>query len=249
MNYNPYAPPQAPPGPPALGGGVSAWTASQAISIAWERFKDVWAPLVGATVVLFFLALAMGQVPTALGLFMPDFARSALRVPFAFAWALVQWALGAFLDVGFTRMLLAAARGGTPALGTLFSGGDRFLPAFACALLRALAVSAGFVLLILPGVILALGLAFAMFFVIDAGLGPIEAMQASWQVTRGQKPEVFVLVLLALLVSLAGLSMCCVGIVGAYPLCMLAFAVAFTRISGRKPSDAPQPPGFGSPSL
>jgi len=219
------------------------------MSIAWERFKDVWLPLVGATVVLLFVGLSVGQVPTVLALVVPDFARPGIRFPFTSSWVLVQWALGAFLDVGFTRMLLAAVRGGTPGFATLFSGGDRFLPAFACALLRSLAVGVGFVLLIVPGVILALGLAFAMFFVIDAGLGPIEALQASWQATRGQKPEVFVLAVLTFLVSLAGLAMCCVGIAAAYPLCMLAYAVAFTRLSGRMPPDAPQSPGFGSPSL
>lgn len=218
------------------------------MSIAWERFKDIWPPLVGAGAVILVVSAVAGQVPNVFSMARPGVSRLAVT-PLGLSWGVVQWALTTFLDVGFTRMLLAAARGNTPAFGMLFSGGDRFLAALGCGLLRSFAVGVGFVLLIVPGIILALGFAFATFFVVDANLGPIEALQASWQATRGQKAELFVLSVLTCLVYIAGLAMCCVGLAAAFPLCMLAFAVAFTRVTGRSPLDAPGEPSFASPSL
>jgi len=58
-----------------------------------------------------------------------------------------------------------------------------------------------------------------------------------------------VLGLLGLLVNLAGLAACCVGLLASVPLYMLAFTVAFTRASGRAPMAAPGEPGFDSPAL
>jgi len=215
------------------------------MAIAWQRFRGAVAPLVGASVL--FL-ITSGVVTLAPKVMVEPRLSFSLTRPVPPAWLFLQLSVDSFFNVGLTRMLLVAARGGTPAFGTLLLGWDRFLAVLASNLLRWVALTVGLVLFVVPGLILAYGLAFTTFFVVDANLGPIEALRASWEATRGQKKELFALSLLSLLVYLAGLAAFGVGLVAAYPVCMLAFAVAFTRVTGRMPVASPGEEGFPSPA-
>ena len=119
----------------------------------------------------------------------------------------------------------------------------------------------GFVLLIVPGVILSLGLLLAPYYVVDAQMGPIAAMKASWGATRGQKGDVFVLVLAGVGLALLGLVMCFFGILATFPIYSVAVAAAYTRMSGLGvappmygaapppgyPQAPPPPGGYGPP--
>lgn len=216
------------------------------MAIAWARFKDVWAPLVGASLLVLILSVVTSLAPKVVLEPTPSFA---LTRPASLPWIAAQWSLGAFFNVGLIRMMLVTARGGTPTFRTILSGWDRFLPMLATNLLGAIAMSVGLVLLIVPGIIVGYGIAFATYFVVDANLGPIEALRESWQATRGQKFELFILSLLSGLVCLAGLAACGVGLVASYPVCTLAFAVAFTRATGRMPVAGPGEEALSSPPL
>ncbi len=67
----------------------------------------------------------------------------------------------------------------------------RFLGAH---ILTAIAIALGFLALIVPGIILALGLAFVPYLVVERGLGPIDAIKESWRITKGHKWQLFLLV-------------------------------------------------------
>jgi uncharacterized membrane protein len=242
VNYNPYAAPQAPVPPPqhALAyGQPQAWTAGEALSTAWARFKESGVVLVLSVFLFWIIAAIAGQLPNLLTL-AGGFDSVAARVSIASASLLVQQVVAAFFEVGLTRIWLDTARAKTPELGTLFSGADRFLPVLLANLLVLLCTTLGFVLLIVPGVIVWLGLSLAKFYVIDAGIGPVEAMKASWTATRGQKGELFLLLLAGFGLALLGLLMCCVGVLATTPIYYVATAIAFTRISGL--GIAPPPP-------
>jgi hypothetical protein len=166
----------------------------------------------------------------------------------------------AFLAVGLTRIWLQVARGQPAEFGTLFSGGDRLLPLFLAELVRTILVYVGIFLLVVPGIILALGLSFAAFFVVDAKSGPIEALTASWNATKGHKGALLVFGIACLGINIVGAIPCGLGLVVTFPLCMVASAVIFTCITGRAPLPLqlapgpmaypgyPQPqPGYGPP--
>jgi uncharacterized membrane protein len=247
VNYNPYAAPQAPVPPPphALAyGQPQAWTAGEALSIAWSRFKESGVVLVLSVFLFWIIAGIAGQLPNLLTL-ADGFDSVAARVAITVASFLLQQVVGAFFEVGLTRIWLDTARAKTPELGTLFSGADRFLPILVVNLLVLLCVVLGFVLLIVPAVIVWLGLSLAKFYVVDAGMGPMEAMKASWTATRGQKGELFLLMLAGFGLGLLGILMCCVGILATTPIYYVATAIAFTRISGLGVAPPPEMPYGG----
>jgi uncharacterized membrane protein len=149
--------------------------------------------------------------------------------------ALLVLAVSAFFHVGLIRMWLQIARGEEARFNVLFTGRDRFLPMLGCTVLMGLAIGLGLLLFVVPGVIVLVGCCLAPLYVVDRGLGPVEALSASWRVTRGHWAELFLLFLVMFGLALLGLCMCCVGALATYPLAALAFAVAFTRITGTAP--------------
>jgi hypothetical protein len=79
-----------------------------------------------------------------------------------------------------------------------------------------------------PFVYVMLGLSYmSLELVYDRTAGPIEAMRRSWAITRGKRLDVFLLVLVQIGVAIAGLMMCCVGLLPAMGLFLLIQATGF----------------------
>ena len=77
-----------------------------------------------------------------------------------FGVSLVSGVVNTFFQIGFIKLMLNVVRakeGATPELGDLFSGFPFFLPVILASIVTGICVFFGFLLLIVPGVILSLG--------------------------------------------------------------------------------------------
>ncbi len=264
--YNPYAAPQAmppmPPGAPQAGGGApQPWDIGEVFGLAWEGFKRCWGVLVGSYFLTAIIAGIPGQAPAVL------VATQAVDQGSSEYWAVysvctfIGLIIQSFFQPGLIRIWLAVARGQQPEFGALFGGGSKFLPTFAVLMLTIFAILIGYVFLIVPGVILGLGLMFSQFFVVDADLGPIDAMKASWEATNGHKGKLFLFSLLGGIIVCLGLLACCIGIYATLPIFWIAMAIVYIRLSGRGTTSSGYdmsgggygggyggvPPGYGAP--
>lgn len=264
MNH-PYAPQQ--PAPHA--GGPQTWEVGDVIGFGWERFKASWGVLVGIFFVGTFLMRLPGAIPTVMqsaGVFGHD--QESVWIGSGLS-TLITLFVQPFFMAGFLRSWLAATRGQAPQFGDLFAGGRYYLPLLGVSLLTTLAVLTGYLLLIVPGIILGCGLGFAQFYVVDQNLGAIDAMKASWAATNGHKMKIFLFGIAAFFVVLLGEFACCVGILAAVPVVGIAACAIYLHISGQwqgRPGPmspvgygggpagappvgygAPPPGGFGSP--
>lgn len=129
------------------------------------------------------------------------------------------------------------------------------LPAVAPALVAGLILETlsqlGLVFCLVPGVIIYCTLAFAPLFVLDKGLGPFAALQASARVTSGSRWSVFFLCLLQGLVLLLGALALGIGLLAAIPIVVLAWAAAYERLwpaAGPARSVVPGRGWLGQPS-
>jgi hypothetical protein len=104
----------------------------------------------------------------------------------------------------------------------------RFLGAH---ILTLIAVTLGMLALIVPGIIIAMGLAFVPYLVVERGLGPIEALKESWRVTKGHKMQIFLLVLALIGINILGLMALIVGVFVTFPITLLAFAHAYRTLA------------------
>jgi hypothetical protein len=88
----------------------------------------------------------------------------------------------------------------------------------------------GFILLIIPGVILAVRLQFATYLIVDKNLGPIEALKKSWNITRDNTWNLFFFGLLIGLINILGAICLVVGLFVTVPLGMVATASVYRKL-------------------
>ena len=82
---------------------------------------------------------------------------------------------------------------------------NRLFPFIGLSILMGLAIFGGFLLLIIPGIIIGLGLAFAQPAFWAEGTGPIDSMRRSWRLARGRRwPILGLLVFTGLMYGIVG---------------------------------------------
>ncbi len=98
-------------------------------------------------------------------------------------------------------------------------------------ILVALGVICGLVLLIVPGIIFALALMFTSFVVLEKKCGPIEAMQESIRLTKGNRMALLGLMLALFGINILGALALLVGLLVSVPVSMFAVAHAYRVLS------------------
>lgn len=81
-----------------------------------------------------------------------------------------------------------------------------------------------------------LRLNYAPYFIVDQSMGPVEAMKASWEMTKPQKLNNFLLFLLFIPVMIAGALCLLVGLIPAMLVMYGAMAAAYRQLTGRDSS-------------
>jgi len=145
--------------------------------------------------------------------------------------------------VGYYIMCLKAVRGQeTPELGDLFKGFSLYVPILLANILIGLGVFLGVLLLIVPGIILAMMWALTFFMLsddvleVEAGaknkdqIGGYDSMKASAELMSGWKLKVFLYSIVIGLIVVSGVILLGVGVLFTAPLGMMAFASMYNRI-------------------
>lgn len=235
--YDPYAPPKTAEGPrfpppaPLEGGAAQPWRIGELVGLAFDRTRDQAVGVFVTYVVYLLLSTGFG--------FVSGVGIGLLHLPFEVHTLLTQllsFTVTAFLQVGFCRIAVAVARGERFEIGALFSGGGQVLSMLAAMLLYVILVALGFVALVVPGVVAAIGFSLYPYYVAVHGLGPIAALDASFRATRGLRARIFGLQLVLLGVVLASVLVLCVGVVFGLGIAACAHALVFLRVTGADPA-------------
>lgn len=157
----------------------------------------------------FFVRIGAGDVDfTSFSSFLETYSKgeetnAALSLGINAANLLISIFIGNVLEVGAARIALKAYRGESFEFAELFYGfnSQRYLPYVGAMALRGLAVGAGTIFCVVPGIIIALGLAMVPFILaensneygvfVTAG----DTLSQSWNMMKGKKAEYFIFVL------------------------------------------------------
>ena len=181
------------------------------MSRAWDSFRAQWLTAIGFSTLHGVASSVAGSLGAGVGTFV-------CSGPLAF---------------GFCRAMVLIHRGHQPGLETYFDGFKRFVPSMVAFLLGGLAVVVGFMLLVVPGVLLALGLSQTFYILQDhPEMGAEEAMRESWRLTwvQGNMGKVIGMGLLMVGVLLLGLLALGVGVIVAAPLASLMAAGLYEEL-------------------
>ncbi|PWT94527.1 MAG: hypothetical protein C5B53_12900 [Candidatus Melainabacteria bacterium] len=139
-----------------------------AISFANKTFREHFLLLLGA----FYIA---GTICQSLTLFLDEHLRSLVVIIY-----------GSFFAGGLINIFLGFCDGGNPKFSILFSKTKLFWKFLCAHLLALLACGLGFLLLVIPGVILMIRLSLYAPAIAERELGPLAALKYSWQITSGR---------------------------------------------------------------
>jgi len=222
---------------------MSDWSATEAIGFGWEKLK---ADPVGLTLPVLVVGFIQGLPNSVLG-GVAGALEGEEQMALAGAVRFVSWLVGlllsAWLTGGTMKLFLKAGRGQPYQLSDVFSGGPYFVQMLLTLFIIQFVTGLGFMLCIVPGVILAIGLQFAVPLVVDKDLDAVEALKESWRITTGLKLDLFTFGLLAFGVALLGMLVCCIGVLPASAMIAVAQVFIYLRIQDEEPSvvdpDAP----------
>ncbi|MGH2360623.1 MAG: DUF975 family protein, partial [bacterium] len=159
------------------------------------------------------------------------------RAPLISALAgLLGAAIGLVTSIGWTKILLRFVDGEQPSHADLYAHHALLFKYLLVGVLYALAIVAGLILFIIPGFLAAVRYSMASFLVVDRGMGPLEAMRKSAEITRGQRWHLFVAGLVSAGFVVLGAVALLIGLLWTFPAAMVAVAFIYRRLSPREPA-------------
>ena len=107
---------------------------------------------------------------------------------------------------------------------------DNFGQYLLAALLMGVGTAVGFMLCVIPGIIVFFLGVFFPYFIIDKGMGAIDAIKASIDLVRNNVGQVVILVLLTYVANFIGQLLCGVGLLASVPVVAIATAYLYKRL-------------------
>ena len=213
----PEAPSEEPTGRPELRVG-------DALGYGWSAFWEH--PVSFVLLAILFLLFNAGLSAAAGAL------ADALESPIiAAALGIGAWVGGLLVALGWLRVGLIVARGGTPSVADLFNLRG-YLTYIGASVVVGVSVAIGTALFVVPGLILATLFCFYGLAVAERGdIGVFEAIDWSLAITRGNRWRLFGLIVLLALINVVGLALAGIGVLFTMGITVLAFAKAYTTLS------------------
>jgi uncharacterized membrane protein len=248
----------------APGGPPSQFNVGEAVSWAWNKFTQNGLAFIVPVVVYFVLLAILGAIvsmlPVALGQSTSNSYTDAYGNtvssgttvtlgPASIAAMVIGYLLiflvSVYMAAGLITGALDIADGRPVGIGSFFK--PRNLgPAYLTALLIALGTAIGS-LCIIGGVIFGFIAQFALAFVIDRSVSPVQSIKASYETIKSNFGGALLAWLVQYAIMLVGGFICGIGLLVALPLAILIQVYTYRKLSGGQVVALPQPgyPGMG----
>lgn len=147
----------------------------------------------------------------------------------SFIFSLLMWIVNSIIAMGIIHICLEFVDGKKPNLKEIFYTKKLFNFILA-SIVRNLIIIAGFILLIIPGIIFSIKLQYSEYLIVDKGIDAVDSLKGSWQMTKGIKWNLFLLGLLLGLINILGILALLVGLLITVPLTLLANAYVYRKL-------------------
>jgi len=174
----------------------------------------------------FGLLIVMGLVN-----FFPEIAKALLKEKtFITLTNFIAFVLGLILQLGFIKICLKFSDQQKPKFSEFFLQYPLFFKMFFGYILYFLIVLVGLILFIIPGIVFAIKFSFYKYFIVDEGLGPIEALKRSYKITRGATWNLFLFFSLTSAINLIGVFALLIGLFATIPTTTMATAFVYRKL-------------------
>ena len=205
---------------------------SEAIRFGWNTMKSH----LGFFIVLLILVALIYVVPDILA----ELTKDTPILPTIIA--IASLVLYVLTQMGLIGISLKFVNGDKGKLADLFAYLPLFLKYLLGSIIYGLIVFGGIILLIVPGIIWGIKFQFYKYFIVDKGLGPIEALKKSSAITKGVKSDLFLFGILLGLINFLGAVFLIIGLFATIPATMVAMAFVYRKLLAQtETAQAPEP--------
>ncbi len=215
---------QPPPGfgaPPELSVGA-------AISYGWAKFKDNAVPWIAvvllSAVVSWFVSFAFSGFT-----FTYDYNGGAAVL--SLVGSIVSFIVSVLFKAALTRGSLDELDGRKPDIAAFFNL-KNLSAVFIIAIIVGIATMIGFILLIIPGLIVMFLTWYALPFALDHNQDAITAIKSSYELTSKHFGSLFLLALACVGLNIVGAILCLVGLLVTIPITLIASTYAYRVLTG-----------------
>ena len=202
---------------------MKTFSGGAAIKFGWETFKKRALFFVGITVLIGVISWVIGAVVGAIA----SDGTSTLLGLISFV---LNLGLSTLLNMGVIAYALKAHDSPEKVEVIDLWHPQQFWYYLGATVLLFLCVFVGIVLLIIPGIIVALMLMFTPYIVVDRNFGPIQAIKESKRITDGSKWQLLVFAIALFGLNLLGAIAILVGLLVTIPVSMIAIAHAYRQL-------------------
>ena len=220
--------------------GNKDFSIGDAVSFGWDTMKNNLSFFILAVLIMWGAEI----IPSALESFS---YRMSLGVAagYGFFFGIISFVIGMFVNMATIKIGLRFSKGETADFPDLINEYPRFWDFLLGSILYALIVIGGLILLIIPGIYWAIKYHFYGYLIIDQGMGPMDAIKKSGELTDGVKWNLLVFWLATFGIFILGFLACCVGVLFAIPVIMVAVAYVYRTLlvatMGQQAQQAPPP--------
>ncbi len=194
---------------------------SEVLSTSWKYTKSqIWV-LAGLFIGYFILSSLIGVLlMPAQGSIVGNIIANLLSIVISCAFML-----------GYIKNMFQTLDGEEPQFSAYGSQSRKIVTYFVASLIYIIAVSIGIILLIIPGIYLAVRLQFFTQFIVEENCGITESLKKSWQLTEGQVMPLLLLLLTMIGIALVGCILFFIGIFVAMPLIYMMQCYVFRKLN------------------
>jgi hypothetical protein len=227
----------------------------EVLGFGWRTMKDNLGFFVGVGIILFLIS-SLGQI---LGYVIQQYSENILSFLALLLFSVIL-IIQIILAIGLIKITLSFCDERKPKIGMLFDAWGCFwryagagllygliimVPPAVCILLPMVSPAVMgilhfalffFIMAFILAVTLSIKFSLCFYFIIDKGLGPINALRASSLTTMGAKWSLFVFGILYSLINLLGVLCFGIGIFATLPTVMVAMALVYRQLSAQTPA-------------
>lgn len=193
-----------------------------ALSYGWNQFK--LRP--GFFIIICVISGVLYLIPELIGQFTAEDYFGISMIFTVIAAVISMW-----MTLGETYLGLQIYAGKEVQVSGLFSQYKLILKYFLASLLYGIAALIGFILLIIPGIIVVLMFELFSYFMVDQQLGAVASLKASMQATKGNRLNLFLLGIVLMLINMAGALALGVGLFITIPVSWMAMIYVYKQLS------------------
>jgi uncharacterized membrane protein len=204
---------------------MEKFSKKEAIRFGWEIAKKkikFFTLLLILIFIIFFLLSDLSEYYRIRGNFLISFLVLLIRL-----------VLNLIFNLGLVKISLKIYDGEEPKISDLFSQYRLFFRYFFASVLAFLITLFGFILLIVPGIILLIRLSFLDYLIVDKNSRIIESLKKSWEITKGSTWNLFLLYLLWVLINLLGFFALIIGLFWSVPTTIIAKSFVYRKLSSQ----------------